>query len=405
MFVYRWATIHRELFRLGDRDGARESAASHICASPLALEVDFTPCESDFSHTMNRRKLLTFLGIPAIASLIGGAYAARANGRNPYYNGPVTANFDGLHFSDGREITKGFREFFQWQMQGGRESWPASFATPEQDVPPVRSDSLRVAHVGHATFLIQVGGLNIITDPLFSDRASPVQFAGPKRVNPPGIAFDNLPKIDVILITHNHYDHLDLNTVHRIFHRDRCRIVAPLGNDTIIRAKHPDITVEAHDWGATITLSASVETVLVPVYHWSARGAFDRRMALWASYVISTPQGRIYHIGDTGYHDGTMFREHGETFGPFKLAILPIGAYEPRWFMSDNHMNPAEAVEVMKSLKAEHALGHHWGTFQLTNEGVERPRDALIAALKDAGVPQEQFTPSLPGMVWQAGVA
>lgn len=354
---------------------------------------------------MNRRKLLTLLGIPAIASLFGGAYVARARGQNPYYTGPVTANFDGLHFSDGRVITKGFREFFQWQIQGGRESWPSSFPAPPQDVPPAKVDGLRVSHVGHATFLIQAGGLNIITDPLFSERASPVQFAGPKRVNPPGIAFDNLPKIDAVLITHNHYDHLDLNSVHRIFDRDRCRIIAPLGNDAIIRAKRPDIAVEAHDWGANVALSAGVEVTLVPAYHWSARGAFDRRMALWASYVMATPAGRIYHIGDTGYHDGAFFREHGEAFGPFKLAILPIGAYEPRWFMADNHMNPAEAIEVMKSLRAEQALGHHWGTFQLTNEGVTRPREALLAALNEAGVPKESFTPSLPGMVWPSKAA
>lgn len=351
---------------------------------------------------MNRRKLLTFFGIPALATLFGGAYAARARGQNPYYNGPVTANFDGLHFSDGRVVTKGFREFFQWQIQGGRESWPASFAVPPQDVPPARVDSLRVAHVGHATFLIQTGGLNIITDPLFSERASPVQFAGPKRVNPPGIAFDNLPKIDVILITHNHYDHLDLNSVNRLVDRDRSRIIAPLGNDSIIRAKRPDVAVEAYDWGAKLALSAHVDVTLVPAYHWSARGAFDRRMALWASYVIGTPAGRIYHVGDTGYHDGAFFREHGESFGPFKLAILPIGAYEPRWFMADNHMNPAEAIEVMKSLKAEQALGHHWGTFQLTNEGVERPREALMATLAASEISPDRFTPSLPGMVWQA---
>lgn len=351
---------------------------------------------------MNRRKLLTYLGVPVLASLFGGAYVARARGQNPYYNGPVTANFNGLHFSDGRESNKGFREFFQWQLQGGKESWPPVFPTPPQDKPPARVEGIRVSHVGHATFLIQAGGVNLITDPLFSERASPVQFAGPKRVNPPGIAFENLPKIDAILITHNHYDHLDLNSVHRIFDRDRCRIIAPLGNDTIIRAKRKDITVEAHDWGDTVAVATGVDVTLVPSYHWSARGAFDRRMALWASFVIGTPSGRIYHIGDTGYHDGTFFREHGEAFGPFKLAILPIGAYEPRWFMADNHMNPDEAIKVMLSLRAETALGHHWGTFQLTNEGVERPREALENALATAAIAGERFRASLPGVVWEA---
>ncbi len=350
---------------------------------------------------MNRRKLLTFLGIPALSTLLGGTYVARARRQNPYYDGPVTANFDGLHFSDGREITKGFKDFFQWQLQGGRETWPASFPTPPQDVPPDRVDGMRVSHVGHATFLIQIGGINIITDPLFSDRASPVQFAGPKRVNPPGVAFGKLPKIDVILITHNHYDHLDLASVHRIYDRDRSRIIAPLGNDVIISAKRPDIAVEPHDWGSRVRLADGVETVLVPAYHWSARGAFDRRMALWASYVISGPAGKIYHVGDTGYHDGAFFREHGRELGPFKLAILPIGAYEPRWFMSDNHMNPDEAVNVMRDLGAETAMGHHWGTFQLTNEGVDRPREALGKAVEAAGIGPSRFQASLPGTVWE----
>jgi len=354
---------------------------------------------------MNRRKLLKFLGLPALATLLGGAYAARARGANPYYSGPVTANFDGLHFSDGREITKGFADFFRWQLQGGREAWPDSFPTPAQDVPPARVDGIRVAHIGHATFLIQCAGMNIITDPVYSDRASPVQFAGPKRANPPGIPFDRLPKIDAILITHNHYDHLDLASVHRIYDRDRCRIIAPLGNDAIIRAKRPDIPVEARDWGAVEALSEVVNVTLVPAYHWSARGAFDRRMALWASFVISAPAGRIYHIGDTGYHDGAFFREHGRSFGPFRLAILPIGAYEPRWFMADNHMNPTEAVKVMQDLRAEAALGHHWGTFQLTNEGAGRPREALAEALQSEGVPDGRFIASLPGMTWEPPTA
>ena len=353
---------------------------------------------------MNRRKLLAYLGLPTITAMLGGGYAARARSRNPYYQGPVSDHFDGLHFSDGRVITKGFKDFFQWQLQGGRERWPASFATVPQDVPPVRSEGLRVSHVGHATFLIQAAGLNLITDPVFSERASPVQFAGPRRVNPPGVAFENLPKIDAILITHNHYDHLDLASVHRIVDRDGCRVIAPLGNDAIIAAKRPDIKVEAHDWGDVVALAGSVSATLVPAYHWSARGPFDRRMALWASYIIETPADKIYHIGDTGYHDGTLFREHGAAHGPFSLAILPIGAYEPRWFMADNHMSPEEAVKVMQDLKSEAAIGHHWGTFQLTNEGVEKPREALLAAVAVAGLQPAAFSPSLPGTVWEKAV-
>ncbi|MGL5362745.1 MAG: MBL fold metallo-hydrolase [Bosea sp. (in: a-proteobacteria)] len=354
---------------------------------------------------MNRRKLLALFGLPSLLMLGGGVFAATSRNRNPYYSGPVTANFNGVRFTDGRPVTKGFREFLQWQWQGGREAWPDSFAAPAQDVPPASVSGLRVVHLGHASFLIQTGGLNLLIDPVFSERASPFQFAGPKRVNAPGVAFDKLPKIDAVLITHNHYDHLDLNTLERIEARDKPLMILPLGNDAIVRERLPGARLQGHDWGAEIALSDNVKVTLVASYHWSARGALDRRMALWASFVISTPAGKVYHIGDTGFHDGAIFRQHGEQHGPFKLAILPIGAYEPRWFMADNHMNPDEAVEVMLALKAEQAIGHHWGTFQLTNEGIEKPRLALAAAVAAKGLSAERFTASQPGQVWQPGTA
>lgn len=354
---------------------------------------------------MNRRRILKFLSLPFLAMSGTAAWATYQRGRNPYYNGPVTAHFDGLRFSDGRPVTKGFADFFRWQLQGGAESWPSQYAAPAPDRPPARVAGLRVSHIGHASFLIQAAGLNILVDPVFSERASPFQFAGPRRANAPGIAFDDLPQIDVVLITHNHYDHLDVATLARLQARDDPRMVMPLGNDVIVREAVRQARTEAHDWGAVVSLSEGLRLTLVPSYHWSARGALDRRMALWASFIIETPAGKVYHIGDTGYHDGSLFARHGREHGPFRLAILPIGAYEPRWFMSDNHMNPAEAVSVFRALGAEEAIGHHWGTFKLTNEGVERPLEALEAALREAGVPPARFRASRPGQVWEAGTA
>jgi L-ascorbate metabolism protein UlaG (beta-lactamase superfamily) len=351
---------------------------------------------------MNRRKLLSLLGIPFLTALGGGAYAGYRRGKNPYYDGPVTANFNGVRFTDGRPVTKGFKEFLQWQMQGGREPWPDTFAALAADTPPARVEGLRVVHLGHASFLYQTGGLNILVDPVLSQRASPFQFAGPKRVNAPGVAFDDLPRIDVILITHNHYDHLDMNTISRMFARDGSKVIAPLGNDTIINGADTSIKATAHDWGTRIALNDNVAVTLEPSYHWSARGALDRRMALWCAFVIETPKGKIYHIGDTGYHDGAFFREAKAKHGPILLATLPIGAFEPRWFMSDNHMNPEEAVQVMLDCGAQSALGHHWGTFQLTNEGVERPPLELARALVTKAIPAERFRPARPGMVWEA---
>ncbi len=352
---------------------------------------------------MNRRKLLTLLGLPALLGTGSAAWASISRSRNPYYQGPVTENFNGTVFTDGRPVTKGLADVLKWQTsKRDREAFPESYPTPPKDRPPARVDSVRVVHLGHASFLYQIGGLNLLIDPVYSLRASPLSFFGPRRVNDPGVAFDDLPRIDAVLITHNHYDHLDIETLARLHERDQPRMIMPLGNDTIVRARIPEARAEAHDWSARLPLSDGVSVTLTPSYHWSARGAFDRRMALWCSFVLEGGGTRIFHIGDTGYHDGSLYRRLGAELGPFHLAVLPIGAYEPRWFMRDNHMNPEEAVQVMLSLRAEQALGHHWGTFQLTDEGIERPPAALAAALAAAGLAEERFRAMRPGLSWQA---
>lgn len=355
---------------------------------------------------MNRRSLLKFLGVPALLALSGTAWASYARNNNPYFSGPPSHNFDGVRFFNaGRPVTKGFADFMRWQMSGGKEAWPESYPAPQPDKPPARVDGLRVVHIGHASFLVQASGLNILIDPVYSDRASPVSFAGPKRVNAPGIAFDDLPPIHVVLITHNHYDHLDGQTLKRLWARNQPRIIAPLGNDAIIREHGEGLAAEGHDWDQRVPLSDTMAVTPVESYHWSARGALDRRMALWASFVIETPAGRLYHVGDTAYHDGAAFKRHRTAHGPFRLAMLPIGAYEPRWFMSDNHMNPAEAVQVFSDLEAQEAIGHHWGTFKLTDEGIERPLTALDLALWEAGIAPERFRASRPGMAWEPASA
>ena len=352
---------------------------------------------------MNRRKLLSFVGLTALLGSTGVAWATLSRARNPYYQGPVTDHFDGLSFSDGRPVTKGLIDVWRWQTaKRDREPFPEHYPAPPQDKPPASVDGVRIVHLGHASFLYQIGGRNLLIDPVYAQRASPLSFIGPKRVNAPGVAFADLPKIDAVLITHNHYDHLDVETLADLHARDAPRMIMPLGNDTIVKARVPDARAEAFDWGDRVALSDGVAATLVPSYHWSARGALDRRMALWCSFIIEAGATRIFHVGDTGYHDGSLYERLGAQHGPFRLAVLPIGAYEPRWFMWDNHMNPQEAVKVMRSLRAEQALGHHWGTFQLTDEGVGRPPEALRAALAEAGLPQESFLPMRPGLSWRA---
>lgn len=322
---------------------------------------------------------------------------------NRYYQGPPSDHFDGLRFfnPDGGRTEKSAADLVKWRTGPGKEPWPESFPSPFRDTPPPRVDGpeLRVALVGHASFLYQTSGLNILIDPVWSERVSPVRFAGPRRVNPPGIAFEDLPPIDVVLLTHNHYDHLDADTLRRLHRRHRPRIVTPLGNDTVLRRIHADLAAETRDWGGHVTLAPGVCVHVEPARHWSARGVFDRSRALWCAFVVETPGGAIYHIGDTGFGDGRHFAAVRRRFPALRLATIPIGAYEPRWFMHEQHVDPEEAVRIFEACGARQAVGHHWGTFKLTDEGITRPPEALDAALAARGIPPERFRALRPGEV------
>jgi L-ascorbate metabolism protein UlaG (beta-lactamase superfamily) len=325
-----------------------------------------------------------------------------------YYNGPVSDHFDGERFFDRYAMPpKGRSDLLRWRLdrlwRAPAAKWPAWAPSPYADHSPARVEgaALRISYVGHASFLVQAGGLNILLDPVWSKRASPFSFIGPKRVNDPGIAFANLPPIDAVLVSHGHYDHLDVATLSQLAAAHRPRVITPLGNDTIMRNHDDAIAAQGHDWHDKVEIGAGVAVTLVPTRHWSARSLSDRNMSLWASFVIDTPGGRIYFVGDSGYGDGRYFRETRERYGPPRLAILPIGAYEPRWFMRDQHMNPAEAVQALIDCGAEFALASHYGTFQLTDEAIDAPPAALSEALRDAGIPAERFRALRPGQVWQ----
>jgi L-ascorbate metabolism protein UlaG (beta-lactamase superfamily) len=244
--------------------------------------------------------------------------------------------------------------------------------------------------------------VNLLLDPVWSRRASPFVRVGPKRVNDPGIAFSDLPPIDVVLVSHAHYDHLDVVTLSRLAAAHRPRVITPLGNDTIMRNHDAAIAAEAYDWDRRVPIADRIAVTPVPTRHWSARNLADRNMSLWASFVIEGPGGLLYFVADSGYGDGGHFRRVRDRHGPPKVAILPIGAYEPRWFMREQHMNPAEAVQAFADCGAATALASHHGTFQLTDEAIDAPRLALAEALAAAGIPPERFRALRPGEVWQA---
>ena len=348
---------------------------------------------------MNRRSALKTFAAPALASLAAGVgFVGYRASRNPYYEGPQSAHFDGLRFRiEGFSRDKPFTELLRWRLENARAPWPESFPSPARDKPPQRVEGarLRVSYVGHASFLIQTHGLNILIDPVWSERASPVGFAGPRRVNEPGVAFDDLPPVDIVLVSHNHYDHLDLATLRALARGGAPRVLAPLGNDAIIATA--GVASETHDWGAKAEIGRGVFAHFEPIYHWSARGLMDRRMALWCAFVIETPSAKIYHVADTGFADGAFFHRMREKHGGFELAILPIGAYAPRWFMRDHHIDPDEAVRIMRITGAQRALGHHWGTFQLTDEPIDEPPQLLAHALAREGLAADRFPALRPG--------
>ncbi len=323
--------------------------------------------------------------------------------RNPYWQGPVSSNFDGVRFFNPGEpdTDRSLRQLLRWQFGRRKVEWPGEVpVTPA--VPEPEVDALRVTVVGHATALIQAPGLNILTDPVWSERASPVRFAGPKRATAPGIRFDDLPRIDAVLLSHNHYDHMDIDTLRRLHERDRPLVVTPLGNDTILHRHMPGIRTAAGDWWSRFEIAADTEVHIVPANHWSSRTVRDRRMALWGGFFLRMPVGTLYFAGDTGYGTGAAFKAIHRRLGGCDLALIPIGAYDPRWFMSAQHCDPEEAVRIMLDVGARKAVGIHWGTFALTDEAREEPPERLRATLAGHGIEPGRFEAAFPGMMVSA---
>lgn len=320
---------------------------------------------------------------------------------NRYYQGPPSDHFDGVcFFNPGQPSTdRGLAAMLRWKLAGGAAKWP-KFVPVTAAKPEARAAGLRITMVGHATLLIQAAGVNILTDPVWSERASPFASIGPRRVTAPGIVFDDLPPIDVVLISHCHYDHMDVAALQRLQAVHAPLMAMPLGNDAIVRAALPDARCVVGDWWDRLDLGAGLSTTLTPAYHWANRWPTDVRMALWSGHFLNTPAGSIWFVGDTGYGDGAIFKQVRQRLRAPDVALIPIGAYEPRWFMSDQHVNPAEAVRILCDVEARYALGIHWGTFQLTDEAREAPRLALATALSAASISPRRFVAATPGGIY-----
>jgi L-ascorbate metabolism protein UlaG (beta-lactamase superfamily) len=303
----------------------------------------------------------------------------------PGYTGPPSDHFDGCRFFN-PDVPAGrsFKDFLRWQRTRQRKLWPEwveNRARPA--LPDVLADGqIALTFINHITFLLQFRGLNVLTDPVYSQRVSPFRSAGPKRVRAPGLAFESLPPIHLVLVTHNHYDHLDIETLLRLEQTHSPRFVTTLGNRAFLE-EFGLRSVDELDWWQSVE-AAGASVTLTPAQHWSSRRPKNRNRTLWGGFVISASNRQVYFAGDTGYWK--HFREVRERFGRVDLALLPIGAYEPRWFMRDQHMNPDDAVRAHIDLDAKVSVGTHFGCFQLTDEGIDDPPLELAAARERHGV-------------------
>ena len=308
----------------------------------------------------------------------------------------ISDHCDGWRFFNpaGQRQARSFSDLPKWWCQrlflGQGTRWPESVPAPITPRLPdvVPEGKIAVTFIGHATFLLQYSGLNILTDPIFSKRAGPFSWAGPKRVRPPALALAQLPHIDLVLVSHNHYDHLDLSSLRWLAGEHRPQIITTLGNKAWLESRGVGKVVEL-DWWQTHGVGTALEVVCTPAQHFAASWPWDRCKTLWGGFGLKTPAGRIYFAGDSGY--SASFREIGARLGPVDLALIPIGAYEPRWFMEPVHCNPAEAVQIHREVRARQSLAMHFGTFQLTDEGIDEPVRALTAALPANGLAASDF--------------
>jgi N-acyl-phosphatidylethanolamine-hydrolysing phospholipase D len=304
----------------------------------------------------------------------------------------------------------GFRAFLRWvlwdRLTGRRPASPPY--TPVQPVAPsfmtprAPHDRLTITWIGHASFLLQIGGRNVLIDPMWSQRASPVQFAGPRRYMPPGVPFDSLPPVDVILQSHDHYDHLDDTTVRRLASEHPAAVwITPLGVGAFVRRRGAR-EVRELDWWDT-TSGDGVTVTATPAQHFSGRSVASRDSTLWCGWVLRAGNRAVFFAGDTGYHP--EFATIAARLGPFAAALVPVGAYEPRWFMQPVHMNPEDAVRAYRDLR-QGASGvpirtmfvpMHWGTFKLTDEPLDEPPARTQKAWSAAGLPADDLWVLAPG--------
>jgi L-ascorbate metabolism protein UlaG (beta-lactamase superfamily) len=294
---------------------------------------------------------------------------------------PFPKHFDGQRFyNPNASQARGLLDVLRWKLTSSMEPSPrfAFDVTPSVPPPLVEGDELRTTLVNHSTVLLQQRAFHILTDPIWSERASPLSWIGPRRRRSPGVRREDLPRIDIVLISHNHYDHLDLGTLRWLAQRGDAVFIVPIGVARLLRSKNIGPTYEL-DWGEVKELGKTT-IHCVPALHFAARGIFDRNKTLWCGYVMQSQDRTVYFAGDTAF--GSHFSQIRERFGSPLLSLLPIGAYQPQWFMSSVHMSPQEAVRAHEILGSGASIAIHHGTFQLADDGIDTPKQELSSSAR-----------------------
>jgi L-ascorbate metabolism protein UlaG (beta-lactamase superfamily) len=310
----------------------------------------------------------------------------------PRFQGPESDHFDGKRFRNREAVPTDHRGLLHWLLHRERGPWEDWVDAAPGPRPPERvaDGALRVTFVNHSTVLVQMDGVNVLTDPVWSERVSPFSSIGPKRHRPPGIRFEDLPPLDAILVSHNHYDHMDLATLRRLASRepDAPPVFVGLGNAALLERERVPRARDL-DWWQSAPLPGGVTVTAVPARHFSSRSPFDSDRTLWCGFVVSGASGSYYFAGDTGW--GSHFEEIGRRFPGLRLAMLPIGAYRPRWFMAPVHIDPDQAVRAQTALGAATGLAIHWGTFAQADDGEREPVEDLAIALAARQEPRPRF--------------
>jgi len=340
--------------------------------------------KSTMTMTILKAIALIIIIIILASFIVGVVLSEKGYSGDPsdHFNGKIFINPSGRYSNDLMDVLK-------YVTTRKAEKWTNNYETfvRSEPLPESTFDELYVTFVNHSTFIIQYDNVTILTDPIWSKRCSPSQIGGPSRKRPPGVAYDDLKKVDIVIISHNHYDHLDKTTVKNLIRDFDPLFVVPLGVDHVLKKWGSDKVVPL-DWWHKSEMHDMTITAL-PANHFSSRGTLDRDQTLWAGYLIEYKGHKTYFAGDTGYSD--IFKSIGEKIGPIDLAFIPIGAYLPRWFMSPIHVSPDEAVMIHQDVRSHQSIAMHFGTFALADDGPSRPLDDLRQALKRESIQEKKF--------------